>query len=168
MRQNRHGLEAADVTDADKEVSLKLIGRLFDTMESQGRQGISTPIDIDSVISASGLNVRPEIVQSLKMTQRARTPWFDAFLSLNPRDYIRKVKCPVLAVNGDKDTQVSPDNLEVIRQLAPKARTMLMPGLNHMLQHAVTGEITEYNEIRETISPDVLDAILRFIEEHGH
>ena len=39
MRQNRHGLEAADVTDADKEVSLKLIGRLFDTMESQGRQG---------------------------------------------------------------------------------------------------------------------------------
>lgn len=43
-----------------------------------------------------------------------------------------------------------------------------MPGLNHMLQHAVTGEITEYNEIRETISPDVLDAILRFIEEHGH
>ena len=98
------------------------------------RHGVSVPVDVDSVVSASGLNVPPAIVQSLKMTQRTRSPWFDAFLSLNPREYIRKIKCPVLAINGDKDTQVSPDNLEVIRQLAPKARTMLMPGLNHLFQ----------------------------------
>ncbi len=42
-----------------------------------------------------------------------------------------------------------------------------MPGLNHLFQHAVTGEISEYDEIRETISPEVLEAILRFIEEKG-
>ena len=163
MRQNRHGLDVAGIPDAEKEVSLELIGRLFDTIEAQARHGVSVPVDVDSVVSASGLNVPPAIVQSLKMTQRTRSPWFDAFLSLNPREYIRKIKCPVLAINGDKDTQVSPDNLEVIRQLAPKARTMLMPGLNHLFQHAVTGEISEYDEIRETISPEVLEAILRFI-----
>lgn len=167
MRQNRHGLDVAGIPDAEKEVSLELIGRLFDTIEAQARYGVSEPVDVDSVVSASGLNVPPAIVQSLKMTQRARSPWFDAFLSLNPREYIRKIKCPVLAMNGDKDTQVSPDNLEVIRQLAPTALTMLMPGLNHLFQHAVTGEISEYDEIRETISPEVLEAILRFIEEKG-
>ena len=41
-----------------------------------------------------------------------------------------------------------------------------MPGLNHLLQHAVTGEVSEYDEIRETISPEVLDAIELFIKNN--
>lgn len=73
------------------------------------------------------------------------------------------MKCPVLAINGEKDMQVSPDNLAVIKALVPKAEAMLMPDLNHLLQHAVTGEMTEYDEIRETISPEVLEAIVQFI-----
>ena len=40
-----------------------------------------------------------------------------------------------------------------------------MPGLNHLMQHAVTGETTEYDEIHETISPEVLDIIVRFIKD---
>lgn len=98
------------------------------------------------------------------MTQKTRWPWFDSFLTLNPREYLGKVKCPTLAINGEKDTQVYHDNLDVIKELVPQATTMLMPGLNHMMQHAVTGEIAEYDEIRETISTDVLDAIVKFIE----
>ena len=42
---------------------------------------------------------------------------------------------------------------------------MLMPELNHLMQHAVTGEMTEYGEIRETISPEVLDAAVKFIKD---
>lgn len=40
---------------------------------------------------------------------------------------------------------------------------MRIPGLNHLLQHAATGEIAEYSEISETIAPEVLDAIAAFI-----
>lgn len=69
----------------------------------------------------------------------------------------------MLAVNGDKDTQVYPDNLTLIQQLVPKAKTLLMPGLNHLMQHASTGEVAEYDQIRETMSPEVLDAVLQFI-----
>lgn len=58
---------------------------------------------------------------------------------------------------------MSPDNLAVIKEFVPKAEAMLMPDLNHLLQHAVTGEMTEYDEIRETISPEVLEAIVQFI-----
>lgn len=76
---------------------------------------------------------------------------------------MKKVKCPVLAINGEKDTQVYSDNLNVIKGLVPQAKTMLMPELNHLMQHAVTGEMAEYGEIRETISPEVLDAIVEFI-----
>ena len=102
------------------------------------------------------------------MTQSTRAPWVDSFLTINPREYLANVKCPVLAINGEKDMQVNPDNLSVIKEFVPKADTMLMPDLNHLLQHAVTGEITEYDEIRETISPDVLEAIVQFIKKRTH
>ena len=93
------------------------------------------------------------------MTQQQRSPWIDAFIGLNPRTYLKEVKRPLLAINGDKDTQVYPDNLSVIQELAPQAQIKLMPGLNHMMQHAVTGDANEYGDIRETISPEVLESI---------
>lgn len=163
MRQNSRGLDKAGITGTDKENSLRLIDALFDTMAGQSLKGTSTPVDIDSLAAASGIAVNPLILSSLKMTQQMRTPWLDAVIGLNPRNFLKKIKCPVLALNGDKDVQVEPDNLTVIKNLVPQAETMLMPGLNHLMQHAVTGEMSEYGEIRETISPEVLDAIVQFI-----
>jgi hypothetical protein len=40
-----------------------------------------------------------------------------------------------------------------------------MPGLNHMFQHANTGAVSEYSEIEETISPEVLDIITKWIQD---
>lgn len=54
----------------------------------------------------------------------------------------------------------------MVKEYIPQAETKLMPELNHLLQHAVTGEVSEYNEIRETISPEVLDAIELFIKNN--
>ncbi len=163
MRQNSHGLDKMALSDADKANSLKMIELVFDMIISQARRGVSEPIDIDALATENDLLLPQQVLQSLKMTQSTRAPWFDAFLMLNPREYIEKVKCPVLAVNGEKDRQVYPDNLTVISELAPQAKTILMPDLNHLMQHAVTGEMTEYDEIRETISPEVLDVIATFI-----
>lgn len=164
MRQNSHGLDALGLSDADKENSLKLISRLFDTMIEQAHRGVPTEIDVDSLARVAQVSVLPQIAESLKATQKIRTKWFDAFLMLNPREYLKNVKCPILAINGEKDVQVSADNLDVVKELVPHAKTMPMLGLNHLLQHAETGEVAEYGEIRETISPEVLDAIVQFIK----
>lgn len=164
MRQNSHSLDKAMLSDTDKANSLKLIEVVLDTIIAQAQKGASAPVDIDALAADNNIQVPMQILQSLKMTQSTRAPWFDAFLMFNPREYLVRVKCPVLAINGEKDTQVYPDNLDVIKELAPQAKTILMPGLNHLLQHAVTGEMTEYDEIRETISPEVLDTIVRFIK----
>lgn len=168
MRQNKHALDKSGLSDADKTNSLKIIGIVFDTIARQVRNGVAVPIDIDSIVAANGVRLPQQIIQSLKMTQSTRAPWVDSFLTINPREYLANVKCPVLAINGEKDMQVNPDNLSVIKEFVPKAETMLMPELNHLLQHAVTGEITEYDEIRETISPDVLEAIVQFIKKQTH
>lgn len=165
MRQNSNSLDKMGLSYTDKANSLKLIEMVFDTIIGQAQRGATAPIDIDSLAAENNLQVPEQILQSLKMTQSKRAPWFDVFLTIDPREYLEKVKCPTLAINGEKDKQVSPDNLDVIKGFVTQAKTILMPGLNHLMQHAVTGETTEYDEIHETISPEVLDIIVRFIKD---
>lgn len=99
------------------------------------------------------------------------SPWFRTFLFLNPAEYWEKVTCPVLALNGDKDLQVSADvNLPAIKKALlsggnRKVTTMSFPGLNHLYQHCKTGLPAEYGEIEETFSPEVLKIMSDWI--HG-
>jgi len=91
------------------------------------------------------------------------SPWFQYFLAYDPAEALRKVQCPVLALNGEKDLQVPPkQNLPAIRRALEEGgnrhfETDELPGLNHLLQTAATGSPTEYAEIEETISPVALE-----------
>jgi pimeloyl-ACP methyl ester carboxylesterase len=93
-----------------------------------------------------------------------RTPWLHYFLKANPADYLQKVSCPVLAINGNKDLQVHVNNLKGIEKALKKGKNpsykiQAFQNLNHLLQTSETGAIEEYVEIEETISPKVLEAI---------
>jgi len=90
------------------------------------------------------------------------SPWFRHFLAYDPKPTLMKVKCPVLAINGQKDVQVPPkENLAAIEE-ALKAggnnnyTIKELSGLNHLFQTAQTGAISEYARIEETISPTAL------------
>ena len=93
------------------------------------------------------------------------SPWFRDFLTYDPTDALRKVKCPVLALNGKKDLQVPPkENLTAIDQALKEGgndnyETRELPNLNHLFQTAETGALTEYAQIEETISPEALEII---------
>lgn len=164
MKQNIRSLEQAGIAGKDKENCVTLISILFDTMADQGRKGIVTAINPDTLAWENNIHVPAEMLASLRAVQKVRTPWFDTFLTVDPRESLSKIECKVLAINGDKDTQVEAElNLAVIRELVPKAVIRKMPSLNHLMQHATTGDVSEYDEIRETISPEVLNIILEFI-----
>jgi RNA polymerase sigma factor (sigma-70 family) len=97
--------------------------------------------------------------------------WFRSFLAYDPRPTLQKVRCPVLAVNGEKDLQVPPkENLAEIEK-ALKAggnsnvKATEFPGLNHLFQPCKTGSPTEYAQIETTIAPEVLKAIGDWIVE---
>jgi len=100
--------------------------------------------------------------------------WARIIIPLDPATILRQVHCPVLALNGDKDTQVQADvNLPAIEQALREDKNgrfeiKKLPGLNHLFQTARTGEPREYRQIEETISPTVLklvgDWILRQFE----
>ena len=93
--------------------------------------------------------------------------WLQWFIDYDPSDNIRKTRCPVFALNGDHDSQViSSQNLSAIRQLLPRSKKNLIkeyPSLNHLFQHCTTGLPTEYGEIEETISPEVLQDIAEWV-----
>ena len=96
-----------------------------------------------------------------------KTPWLQWFINYDPSTDIRNTRCPVFALNGDRDCQViSSQNLTAIQRLLPKSKQNLIkeyPGLNHLFQHCTTGLPTEYASIEETISPEVLDDISRWL-----
>jgi len=90
------------------------------------------------------------------------TPWFRHFLTYDPKPVLEKVKCPVLAICGEKDTQVDPKlNLPPIEAALKTAGNRdvtikELPGLNHLLQACKTGALSEYQQIEETINPAAL------------
>ena len=94
-------------------------------------------------------------------------PWIQWFLDYDPSDHIRQTRCPVFALNGDRDCQViSKQNLTAIKQLLPESTQNCIkeyPELNHLFQHCTTGLPTEYGQIEETISPEVLNDIAEWI-----
>jgi uncharacterized protein len=95
--------------------------------------------------------------------------WFRYFLNYDPRPALEKVKCPVLAINGDKDLQVpAKENLEAIEKALnaggnKDVTVKEFPGLNHLFQPSKTGLPTEYGRIETTFAPEALELIAEWI-----
>jgi len=101
--------------------------------------------------------------------QGLMAPWWQFFLTFDPRTALREVECPVLALNGTLDTQVPwAENLWAIDDALTEGGnsdfiTRELEGLNHLFQSATTGSPTEYMAIEETFSPIALDAMTEWI-----
>ena len=110
------------------------------------------------------------VLLSGSQTQILYTPWFRFFLTYDPRPTLAKVRCPVLALNGEKDLQVPPkENLAAIAAALKaggnaRATVKELPGLNHLFQTARTGRSDEYAKIDETMSPVALETMAAWIE----
>ena len=115
----------------------------------------------------SGMPATMTVEQFRQQPEVQQMRWLQWFIDYDPSADIRKSRCPVFALNGDRDCQViSSQNLTAIRQLLPKSKKNLVkeyPTLNHLFQHCTTGLLTEYSEIEETISPEVLSDIAQWI-----
>ena len=101
----------------------------------------------------------------------AKSAWFRFFLTYDPAPTLRRVKCPVLAINGELDLQVPPEVNQAAVQAALQAggnrdvTVLKMARLNHLFQTAKTGGLGEYAQIEETIAPAALETISKWILE---
>lgn len=104
-----------------------------------------------------------------KTIANLRTPWMKFLLPYNPRQALEQVHCPVLALNGDKDLQVSIEqNLPEIGaalELGPCTDFSLqrLEGLNHLFQYSETGQVSEYGKLEETFSETALERMAQWL-----
>ena len=104
-----------------------------------------------------------------QMAKELTSPWLSFFIRYNPVPALEKVKCPVLALNGEEDIQVpSKQNLPAIEAALKKGgnknvQIMEIPRLNHLFQTCEKCSVSEYEVLEETFSPDVLKIMREWI-----
>ena len=123
----------------------------------------------NKILELTGQSMRYSTHQYRMNAIIKRSPWLNFFIDYDPSADISKTLCPVLAINGSRDIQViSSLNLAGIKaHLKPNPKNIIKeyPSLNHLFQHCKTGDVLEYRMIEETISPEVLEDIVRFIKQ---
>ncbi len=119
------------------------------------------------ILSLSGMPANMSVEKLRQQLTANGSAWLKWFVDYDPAADIRKTRCPVFALNGNRDCQViSTQNLPAIQQLLPKSKRNVIkeyPALNHLFQHCTTGLATEYGQIEETIAPEVLSDIAQWL-----
>ena len=143
-------------------IILDSIKNLYKNWKEAKPDSVLAPIRADKVPpELYSLSIKPEL-----------EPWLKYFIATDPAKFWSQVKCPVLALNGEKDIQVYADqNLNAITTALKKAgnknfKTKKLKGLNHLFQHCKTCTIQEYGELEETFSPKVLKIISHWLKRN--
>ena len=101
------------------------------------------------------------------------SPWYKYFLAFDPKKYLQKLSCNVLAINGSKDIQVlAGSNLEGIRAALKKSKSshfdiVKIQELNHLFQSCTTCTVKEYADLEESFSPKALEIIGNWLLQYG-
>lgn len=168
-----------------------LVGMLAASNEIQGYvslAGPGTPINIPLIRQISTQNpdlgkIAEEHLKELKETDTIKEvnllllsifapqnqKYLKNWMSLNPANEIKKLKIPVLIINGDSDLQVTVEDAQLLKQAKPEARLVIVKKMNHMLK---TVEDKEENQ-KSYYSPDfplsseLVKTIFEFIKTHG-
>ena len=155
LEQNENALKQMGYSTELINEFKKVLGNIFDQIIA----------DKDPVISETS-TLPKELIANIQQSLPAlKTPYMKELLKLDISAELPKIKCPLLAINGTKDGQVNcQKNLSIIENGVKSPKTCVQPfeGLNHLFQHCKTGAVTEYKEIEETISEDVLNKILQW------
>jgi hypothetical protein len=100
----------------------------------------------------------------------ARSPWFKFFIDFDPATTLTKVRCPVLALFGEKDMQVPAEsNRKAIAEALARGgngdvTVKVFPGANHLYQQATSGSPSEYPTLAKEFVPGFLETISGWIK----
>jgi pimeloyl-ACP methyl ester carboxylesterase len=147
----RRLLARLTLPDADKAARVALETRIIDaTLTGKGWEGIPTDV-----------------------RRQSDTIWFKSWLQFDPAEVIEKLQQPVLIIQGALDTETASSaadtlaSLSAARKKQPASDTskVVVPGVNHLLVTATTGDIDEYTSLpSRTIAPGVVDAIAGWLD----
>ena len=179
LAQNQFAFNKASLSDKEKDSLNEILKKVFTSTDNwteyvgseAERSALKNELNI--LWQNLPMKIRGQVSKETfieKTTANIATPWFRHFLKVKPPIYLQKLSIPVLAINGEKDTQVDYKcNLSAIEAALIQAdnikyKIKTYPNLNHLFQESNTGEIDEYVKIEQTISTKVLSDITKWIE----
>jgi pimeloyl-ACP methyl ester carboxylesterase len=177
IRQSEDIMRASGVSEAEITETVAVNGQLFRMAiaEPDQRKFAKNAMEwYGKELDSKGLTQEERKEKMAAFTQgliSVNNPWMRYFLDTDPAQFWSGVKCPVLALNGEKDLQVNHEmNLPAIKAAVRKGgnrkiKTVIMPGLNHLFQTSETGAPGEYSSIEETFSPAALEMITGWIRK---
>jgi hypothetical protein len=158
-------------TDKQIEGTNEMLASLYSELRRSTLEGEALKSELQKNLAIKYQTTIPErelndMVNSIVNNQELMT-----ILKSSPANYFQKVSCPVLALNGSKDFQVSAkENLAAINRALSdggnmEVETHELKGLNHLFQDSDTGDILEYQLIEQTMSPVVLILISDWVSK---
>ncbi len=151
LDQQRHALDLANESDVSKQEKIALQTRLM-----------------EAVISGRGWEAIPP-----ELRKQADTQWFRSWLTYDPAEAVRRTNQPIFIAQGDRDTQIPVEHAGTLEALAndrrvtrPATQKVVVPGINHLLVPAVSGEVAEYATLPDkAVSPALTDALIDWLRE---
>lgn len=156
VMQNRQALSALGMPKEMVNNYCEAIEKMFDEIANGKKISEITTDNIPNTL-------KPVFIKSL---QQADNSYIRHFLTIDISKQLSKIKCPVLALNGTKDIQVdcSANTTQLGKDLTACKHTIKrINNVNHLFQNCTTGAVSEYQQIEETISPEVLQIITEWI-----
>ena len=154
---------ALSIPENDIQKGQQIFSKLYTMLQAKHEDETIKSYLKTSFGSAASENEIDGIIKQLQ------SKWMQFYINYDPAIALKKVKCAVLALNGENDLQVPyQQNLNEIKAALPKAKNSKTtfksyPKLNHLFQTSATGLPAEYQTIEETFAPIVLQDIGNWI-----
>jgi len=150
LAQQRHLLDRSKLSEEEKQAKIELQKRIH-----------------EAVLTGKGWDAI-----SADVRRTVDNPEFQSILAHDPSKIMPDVKQPILIVQGELDTQVEPANADRLAALAQQRKNsrpvevVKVPGVNHLLVAATTGEVDEYGKLADKhVSPAVVEAIVTWLKK---
>jgi hypothetical protein len=158
------GMRGADLVLEQQRHALDLMGA--PEQERKAKIELQTRIQ-EAVITDKGWESIPK-----ELREQADSAWFRSLLLFDPAKVMPDVPQPILIIQGDLDQQVLPHHADQLAALAknrkksPPVEVVHLPGINHLLVSAKTGDVSEYSSLSDkTITPAVVKAIADWLKK---
>lgn len=92
-------------------------------------------------------------------------PFIISLIKNNPQEEIKKLKIPVLIINGTSDLQVSEAEAQLLKQAKPEAQYLIIEKMNHVLKEVndISENQKSYTDPNLPVMPELIEQITKFI-----
>ncbi len=95
-------------------------------------------------------------------------PFLISWVKYNPQDEIKKLKMPVLILNGTKDLQIGVKEAELLKAAKPDAELVIIQNMNHVLKEIKTDDAenhASYKDPKLPVQKELVNAIVSFVNK---